>query len=169
MWDRDFDGNNDLMDRFALNIIAQSTSSLSAETTFLGVTSGTMTISFTIACDANYYGLLCNVFCIAQNSAQFGYYTCNPSDGSRVCTSDYTGSECKTREFLVQYLINTVLSKPFDVLDSKFDKGTSYIPALTDIPFYGRRFSLLVLGVATPLFRWQQDFNKNSGENSVNG
>jgi hypothetical protein len=56
----------------------------------------TVFASFNVECQENYYTDDCSVFCLAQNSNQTGFYTCNEDDGSRICLTDYYGVNCTT-------------------------------------------------------------------------
>jgi Delta serrate ligand len=46
------------------------------------------------ACAPNSYNPpTCNVSCLAQDTCQ-GHYTCNQTDGSKICLSGWGGSQC---------------------------------------------------------------------------
>lgn len=47
-----------------------------------------------ISCEANYYGKLCNVFCMSNNSS-LGHHTC-ANDGKPLCIAGWTGTRCET-------------------------------------------------------------------------
>jgi len=53
-------------------------------------------------CLPDYYGINCDTFCIPHNNAS-GHYTCNQTDGSRICLPRYAGLpnclSCETNYF----------------------------------------------------------------------
>jgi hypothetical protein len=52
-----------------------------------------LVVSVKVYCTTNYYGLGCDVYCIAQDDTQ-GHYTCDTQTGDKVCNPGWTGSSC---------------------------------------------------------------------------
>lgn len=100
MDDEDTDAN-DLIDRVILNENLATSSSFSSVRTQLGFYGkATLLLSFRVRCSENFYRSDCSHFCEPQSSDTEGHFTCN-SMGNRVCSTGYTGSDCRMRKFLV--------------------------------------------------------------------
>ena len=56
----------------------------------------TINMQFRVDCATNFFGSDCSVFCVPQDDDVNGHFTCDPTDGSRVCLSDFYGPECLT-------------------------------------------------------------------------
>jgi hypothetical protein len=100
--DRDSD-TDDLLDRVIVNL------QLAPRSTFTGVTRTgrnevvTMGYNFRVQCEANYFGSDCTVFCTSDQ-----FFTCD-SNGRRVCSDGYSGSDCRTRMFSFVLLLLLLL------------------------------------------------------------
>ena len=102
---------NDFIDKVAADFTVTSLDSLSTEISYTGAQGSLFTIGKTLTCSTNYYGTLCATYCLAQDSDQNGHYTCNTADGSFNCRNGYTGSDCKTREFVIVKHVNSDVFK----------------------------------------------------------
>ena len=56
----------------------------------------TINMQFRVDCAANFFSPDCTVFCVRQADDVNGHFTCDPTDGSRVCLPDFYGPECLT-------------------------------------------------------------------------
>ena len=48
----------------------------------------TMSLSFQVTCEANFFGPDCNTFCQGRDNS-LGHFTCDPLTGNRVCLPGY--------------------------------------------------------------------------------
>ena len=51
-----------------------------------------MDIRFRVTCVQHFYRADCSQYCLARNDNS-GHYTCNPTDGSKICNSGYEHPE----------------------------------------------------------------------------
>ncbi|XP_052083667.1 delta-like protein D isoform X4 [Mytilus californianus] len=52
-----------------------------------------MTVQIKVYCDPDYYGRGCDIYC-----KQSEKYTCNKINGAKICTTDWTGSDCDVKK-----------------------------------------------------------------------
>ncbi len=77
-------------------LLRQNTTPLTVvSTTSIGGYSRTLQLSYQVIClrDLDYYGPECSVYCVPRNDS-IGHYTCDESDGMKICLPDYYGPEC---------------------------------------------------------------------------
>lgn len=89
---------DDLLDNIFIDIMELAESeTFTAIQTFTGEMKGvTVTMTFRVMCQENFYGTNCATFCVAQNDDQNGHYTCN-GDGSIQCLPGFenTNNNCR--------------------------------------------------------------------------
>ena len=57
-------------------------------------TSGTVSLvlSYSLTCTQNYYGSNCSTYCVPSDNSM-GHYTCDPSNGNKLCFPEYQNPE----------------------------------------------------------------------------
>ena len=100
MYIRALDGDlfaNDFLDDIFIDLTLEANSGLSRRNRYIGTQNRvTITMTFRVDCSHNYYGPNCSVFCQEMDDDTNGHFTCNRTDGSRVCLSGFYGPECRT-------------------------------------------------------------------------
>ena len=70
-----------------------------------------VTVQFQRTCDANYYGVSCFTYCVPANNDADGHFTCDASDGSKLCLPGYSNPDNNCRDGKLQFV-----TSPFPVL-----------------------------------------------------
>ena len=72
---------------------------LSSAMTFTGVQNRvSVTVQFQRTCDANYYGVSCFTYCVPADNDTDGHFTCDASDGSKLCLPGYSNPDNNCQE-----------------------------------------------------------------------
>ena len=75
---------------------------ITMETTYVGLFGRvSLQIGFGVFCAGGFFGSDCDTFCEAHNGSQ-GHFTCNQTDGARVCLEGYRGVEGNCTECIPQ-------------------------------------------------------------------
>ncbi|CAL1543345.1 unnamed protein product, partial [Lymnaea stagnalis] len=87
-------GFDDYMASFVINLSVPSVST-NAWSTYELTEQISYRISFQyrFVCDLNYYGQLCDKYCILQNKSG-GHYWCEAGTGKKICLEGWKGSNC---------------------------------------------------------------------------
>lgn len=49
-----------------------------------------LSVTYMLYCDENYYGASCSVYCVPEDSNSTGHYTCDPDTGEKICRTGTT-------------------------------------------------------------------------------
>ena len=89
--DYDYFSGADVVDRFSVNKmnVMPTPWMESAKWNTISLGGGghpsTMTLKYSVQCNANYYGPNCTKYCIAHDDDDAGHYTCDKTTGHKVC------------------------------------------------------------------------------------
>ena len=91
-------------------------SALSSAMTFTGGRVS-VTVQFQRTCDANYYSVSCFTYCVPADNDADGHFTCNASDGSKLCLPGYSNPDINCRDNL-SHLPSSCIYLFSDFIDS---------------------------------------------------
>ena len=98
-YDKDFDFDDHLDNIFIEMELAES-SNFTTVMEFTGdLNRVSINMSFRV-CQENFYGVNCEIFCLAQEDSVNGYYTCN-NDGSIRCRPGFENTSNSCRDGMV--------------------------------------------------------------------
>ena len=106
-YDEDTPGFDDHLDNIFIEMQLEESNNFTIIERFTGEMSKvSVNMSFRVRmCPENYYGVNCDVMCIAQNDNMNGYYTCN-GDGSIQCRPGFrnVSNSCRDgKSFQIYY------------------------------------------------------------------
>ena len=110
MYIRAFDEDpvdDDHLDNIFINMELSESSNFTAVQEFTGeMNKVTVSMTFRVMCQENFYGTNCATFCVAQNDDQNGHYTCN-GDGSIQCLPGFenTINNCTDGEYYMDVIV----------------------------------------------------------------
>ena len=100
--DQDLLNLNDHVDDIYIIISNLNPGESTGEITTQGVyRKGTITLSFQLVCQTNFYGRDCATYCVPADDDINGYFTCGPN-GERICRNGWQdpGNRCLTRTLI---------------------------------------------------------------------
>ena len=68
-----------------------------------------VTVQFQRTCDANYYGVSCFTYCVPADNDADGHFTCDASDGSKLCLPGYSNPDNNCRDSKLQFLTSLII------------------------------------------------------------
>ena len=97
VWDED-NNDDDFIDRIVRDVPPQQVVVLVSDRVFGEYNRVSLVLSYSLSCIQNYYGSDCSVNCIPYNDNDNGHYTCNITNGAKICRDGWQNETNNCRD-----------------------------------------------------------------------